>query len=287
MLASGHQREGRIAFLGVGRCQHIDVILEMKQKGLPSGHRRLRRGTAIRTDARAADQPSAKRCGIPDSAGKDQISKDYRTILDNKNVDVACIATPDHWHARMAIDAMERGKDVYMEKPMTKTIEEAILVVDNAVKHNRVVTVGVQSMADPTWRHAYEYIKAGNIGHVFQGQTSYFRNYIGGQWRYYPLKKDMTPANIDWRMFLGCDFEIAGHKLGPTPEEMPFDRAIWAQWRCYWPFGGGMFTDLFVHQTTHLIAAMGVRFPARVMAAAASTSTMRRARHRHRRRRLR
>src|SRR5262245_13937256 len=260
----------RIGFLGVGgRCQqHIDVILEMKQKGLPvdpiavcdvwDGDPELgsKKGRGL--------YPSAKRCGIPDSAGKDQISKDYRTILDNKNVDVACIATPDHWHARMAIDAMERGKDVYMEKPMTKTIEEAILVVDNAVKHNRVVTVGVQSMADPTWQSAYNYIKAGNIGHVFQGQTSYFRNYIGGQWRYYPLKKDMTPANIDWRMFLGCDFEVAGKKLGPTPEEMPFDRAIWAQWRCYWPFGGGMFTDLFVHQTTHLIAAMGVRFPGRV-----------------------
>ena len=56
-----------------------------------------------------------------------------------------------------------------------------------------------------------------------------------------------------------------GEPLGPTPKEMPFDRAVWAQWRCYWPFGGGMFTDLFVHQTTHLIAAMGVRFPARVV----------------------
>jgi len=56
-------------------------------------------------------------------------------------------------------------------------------------------------------------------------------------------------------------------KLGPTPKEVPFDRAIWAQWRCYWPFGGGMFTDLFVHQTTHLISAMGVRYPGRVTGA--------------------
>jgi predicted dehydrogenase len=263
----------RIAFLGVGgRCQqHIDVILEMQQKGLPvepiavcdvwDGDPELgsKKGRGLK--------PSAKRCNIPDGAGKDQISKDYRTILENKNVDVACIATPDHWHAKMAVDAMEQGKEVYMEKPMTRTIDEAILVVDTAVKHNRVVTVGVQSMADPTWRHAYDYIKSGNIGHVFQGQTSYYRNYIGGQWRYYPLKKDMTPSTIDWDMWLGHKFEICGHKLGPTPEEMPFDRAVWAQWRCYWPFGGGMFTDLFVHQTTHLIAAMGVRFPARVVGA--------------------
>ena len=118
----GANEKIRVAFLGVGgRCQqHIDVILEMKQKGLPvepiavcdvwDGDPELgsKKGRGL--------YPSAKRCGIPDGAGKDQISKDYRTILDNKNVDVACIATPDHWHARMAIDAMERGKDVYMEK---------------------------------------------------------------------------------------------------------------------------------------------------------------------------
>jgi predicted dehydrogenase len=180
-------------------------------------------------------------------------------------VDVVCIATPDHWHARMAIDAMQAGKDVYMEKPMTRTIAEAIAVVDAAQKLNRVVTVGVQSMADPTWLAANEYVKAGNIGHVLQGQTSYYRNSSVGQWRYYPLTREMTPQTIDWNMWLGHAFKgVDDQPLGPTPAQMPFDRAVWAQWRCYWPFGGGMFTDLFVHQTTHLIAAMGVRFPARV-----------------------
>src|SRR5207245_618551 len=96
-----------------------------------------------------------------------------------------------------------------------------------------------------------------------------FRNSSVGQWRYYPLKKDMTPAKIDWDMWLGHKFKSVddGSPLGPKPEEMPFDRAVWAQWRCYWPFGGGMFTDLFVHQTTHLIAAMGVRYPGRVVGA--------------------
>jgi predicted dehydrogenase len=262
----------RIAFLGVGgRCQqHIDVILQMIQEGKPvaavgvndvwDGDPELgsKKGRGL--------YPSAKRCGInPDD--KKMVTKDYRTILDSKDVDVVTIATPDHWHAKMAIDAMEAGKHVYCEKPMTKSIAEAQLIVDVAKKTNRVFTVGVQSMADPTWQEAYKYIAAGNLGHVFQGQTSYFRNYIGGQWRYYPLKKDMTPKTIDWDMWLGHKFEIAGEKLGPKPEEMPFDRAVWAQWRCYWPFGGGMFTDLFVHQTTHLLAAMGLRYPRRVVGA--------------------
>jgi predicted dehydrogenase len=261
----------RIGFLGVGgRCQqHIDAILKMQEEGKPivpvavcdvwdgDEHLGKEKGRGL--------YPSAKRCKIKED--KDHVTKDYRRILDQKDVDVVGIATPDHWHARMAIDAMQAGKDVYCEKPMTRTIAEAQAIVDTAQKTKRVMTVGVQSMADPTWREAHDYIRKGNIGHVFQGQTSYYRNYIGGQWRYYPLKKEMSPKTIDWDMWLGHKFDVNGVPVGPGPEKVPFDRAVWAQWRCYWPFGGGMFTDLFVHQTTHLIAAMGVRYPARVVGA--------------------
>jgi len=261
----------RIAFLGVGgRCQqHIDVVLQMQKEGkgvVPVAVCDVWDGDAELGNGKGRGlYPSAKRCGIADD--KKHVSKDYRTVLEQKDIDVVVVATPDHWHARMAIDALESKRHVYCEKPMTRTIEEAQVVVDAAVKSGCVMTVGVQSMADPTWSEAYNYIRAGNIGHVFQGQTSYFRNYIGGQWRYYPLKKEMNPSTIDWDMFLGYKFDVGGVKLGPTPKEVPFDRAIWAQWRCYWPFGGGMFTDLFVHQTTHLISAMGVRYPGRVTGA--------------------
>ena len=271
----------KIAFLGTGgRCQqHIDVIVDMRDEGKPvvpyavcdvwDGDEKLGKRTNDKKGRSGRGlYPSAKTCGIALDAGKNRINKNYQAILDNKDVDVVCIATPDHWHGRMALDALDAGKHVYMEKPMTRTIAEAIAVVDAAVKKNKVVTVGVQSMADPTWRAAHEYIAAGNIGHVLQGQTSYFRNYIGGQWRYYPLQANMTPKNIDWDMWLGHKFTtVDGSPLGPTPKEQPFDRAVWAQWRCYWPFGGGMFTDLFVHQTTHMLAAMGLRFPSRVVGA--------------------
>lgn len=266
----GANEQIRIGFLGVGgRCQqHIDPILKMQKEGKPvvpvavcdvwDGEQQLGRGQG------RGLYPSAKRCGInPDDST--HVSKDYRRILELKDVDVVGIATPDHWHARMAIDAMEAGKDVYCEKPMTRTIEEANAVVDAWKKTGRVMTVGVQSMADPTWHKAHEYIADGNIGKVMQGQTSYYRNSSVGQWRYYPLTKLMSPKTIDWDMWLGYKFDVNGKKLGPTPDQQPFDRAVWAQWRCYWPFGGGMFTDLFVHQTTHLIAAMGLRYPARVV----------------------
>lgn len=261
----------RVGFLGVGgRCQqHIDVILQMQKEGKPVQPVAVCDvwdGQVVPNVIKGRGlYPSAERCGL-NKDDKDHVAKDYRKILDQKDVDLVCIATPDHWHARMAIDAMNAGKDVYMEKPMTKTIAEAIAVVDTAQKTNKVVTVGVQSMADPTWRAAHEYIAAGNIGKVMQGQTSYFRNSNVGQWRYYPLTREMSPTTIDWDMWLGHNFKsVDGQPLGPTPKEMPFDRAVWAQWRCYWPFGGGMYTDLFVHQTTHMIAAMGLRFPGRVV----------------------
>ncbi|HMP58190.1 MAG TPA: Gfo/Idh/MocA family oxidoreductase [Gemmatales bacterium] len=255
-----------VAFLGTGlRCNdHITVVNRIKAEkksvelvgvcDVWDGNDQIRRGLYY----------SAQRCGL-DPADQKHVTKDYRRLLDLPEVDVVCIATPDHWHAKMAIDAAAAGKDVFCEKPMTRTIDEAHAVVDAMQKHQRVMTVGVQSMADPTWMRAYDLIKAGKIGHVAQAQTSYYRNSIAGQWRTYKLTPDMNPKTVDWDLFLGHQFSVMpGVPLAP---QVPFDRAIYGQWRCYWPFGGGMFTDLFVHQTTHLIAAMGVRYPARVVGA--------------------
>src|SRR3954453_20272947 len=80
-----------------------------------------------------------------------------------------------------------------------------------------------------------------------------------GQWGDYPLVGERNPNTVDWKMFLGTAFGLA--------PDQPFNRAKYAQWRCYWEFGGGMYTDLFVHQLTHLILAMGVRLPRRVVGA--------------------
>ncbi len=187
------------------------------------------------------------------------VTKDYRKVLESKDVDAVVIGTPDHWHAKMAIDAMESGKDVYCEKPMCHTIDEARRITETQARTKQVFTVGVQSTANPLWRMANDAVTSGKIGHVLQGQTSYYRNSDVGQWRYYPLLESMNPSTVDWKMFLGTEFGLA--------PEQPFDRAKYAQWRCYWDFGGGMYTDLFVHQLTHLIQAMGVRFPRRVVGA--------------------
>ncbi|QEL14896.1 Gfo/Idh/MocA family protein [Limnoglobus roseus] len=264
----GANGAARIGFIGVGgRCQqHIDVSLRRKEltKDIDlvaacdvwDGDQSKGKGKG------QGLQPSAKRMGV---TAADHIVKDYRKLLDLKDVDVVFIGTPDHWHAKQTIDAMQAGKHVYCEKPMTRTIAQAQAVVDTWKKTGKVMSVGVQSMADPTWLKAKEVIASGKIGHVMQAQTRYYRNSLVGQWRYYNLTKTMTPQTVDWKTFLGEGVEVAGEPLGPTEKEFPFDRAVFAQWRCYWPFGGGMFTDLFVHQVTHLIEAMGVRYPRRVV----------------------
>jgi len=222
-------------------------------------------GTVTRRNYSQGLYPSAKKCGLnPNDPAR--VAKDYRRLIDLKDADVVCVATPDHWHARMTLDALAAGKDVYCEKPMTRTTAEAQAVADAARKHNRVVAVGVQSLADPTWARAGELIRGQRIGPVVMGQTGFHRNDIRGQWRYYRLTPQMTPKTVDWKTFLGANVEVNGEPIGPAADT-PFDRAKFAQWRCYWPFSGGLFTDLLTHKTTQFLAATGLRYPRRVMAA--------------------
>ncbi|HEY3789533.1 MAG TPA: Gfo/Idh/MocA family oxidoreductase [Urbifossiella sp.] len=210
-------------------------------------------------------RPSARKCGL-DPADRTRVGKDYRRVLALKDVDIVCISTPDHWHGKMAVDAMQAGKDVFVEAPMTRTSEEAAAVVAAWKQTGRIMTVGVQSMADPVWVQAFDFLRTGKLGHVAHAQTGAYRNDLRGQWRYYRLAAEMTPRSIDWDQFLGHRVEFAGRPIGPNPKEQPFDRAAFAQWRCLAAFSGGPITDLLSHNITHMIAAMGVRHPGRVAA---------------------
>jgi len=249
--AAGANQRLRVGFLGVGgRCQaHVNAVMKLMENGVsiePAAvcdvFNRYRNQTAERIKARC---------------GKEVYKTgDYRDIINDKDIDIVVVATPDHWHAKMTIEALKAGKAVYCEKPMTKHIEEAFDVVRAWRETGQVMQVGVQSTSEPRWHKANEFIRSGGIGKVIQAQNHYYRNSRMGQWRYYALSKDMTPKNIDWDMFLG-------HKWGLAPK-MPFDRAKFAQWRCYWPFGSGLFTDLFVHRLTQMLVAIGVRYPRRV-----------------------
>jgi predicted dehydrogenase len=252
--ATGPNERLRIGFIGVGgRAQaHLDSAIELQNKSS-----KVEIAAVCDVFNRYRDQAVKKVHRA--TKHKPEQTGDYRDILNDKSIDAVCIATPDHWHAKQTLDAFKAGKDVYCEKPMTHSVAEAIDVYKAWKESGRVMQVGVQSTSLPVWKDIRKRICDGQLGKVVMYQTSYFRNSDMGQWRYYELAEDMTPKNIDWKMFLGTEFSLA--------PEMPFDRAKFAQWRCYWDFGAGMFTDLFVHRTTAMLAATGLRFPARVTGA--------------------
>lgn len=184
---------------------------------------------------------------------------DYRELLAEGKVDAVSIATPDHWHHKNIVDSLKAGKHVYCEKPMTKQVEEALDVVKVWKESGKVMQVGVQAASQPVWTEAGEQLRAGKLGKVLMYQTEYNRNSDIGQWRYYALTKDMNPDTIDWKRWLGVEEGLA--------PDMPFDREVYKQWRRFWNFGSGMYTDLFVHRVTMMLKATGLGYPARVVGA--------------------
>ena len=184
---------------------------------------------------------------------------DYRDMIEKEELDAVSIATPDHWHRKQIIDSLNAGLHVYCEKPMTKTVEEALDVLKCWKSTGKIMQVGSQGASNPVWNQANQLLTEGKIGKVLMYQTEYNRNSNIGQWRYYELTKEMTPDTIDWKRWLGVEDGLA--------EERPFDREVYAQWRRFWPFGSGMYTDLFVHRVTGMLKATGLRFPGRVVGA--------------------
>jgi predicted dehydrogenase len=243
----------RIGYIGVGgRAQtHLNSGIELAQEGKVEI-------AAVCDVFNRYREEAAQKVGRATKSRPKQIA-DYRDVINDRSIDAVCISTPDHWHAKQSIDALQAGKHVYCEKPMTHSVEEAIAVYKTWKNSGKVMQVGVQSTSQPVWNDVRRRLCDGQLGKVLMYQTSYFRNSDVGQWRYYELTEDMTPKNIDWPMFLGTEFSLAPN--------MPFDREKFAQWRCYWDFGAGMFTDLFVHRTTVMLKATGLRFPGRVVGA--------------------
>jgi len=182
---------------------------------------------------------------------------DYRELLTRSDIDAVFIATPDHWHAKLAIEAMEHGKDVYLEKPMTHTIEEAKDVHDTVVKTKRILQVGSQTTSSDQWWKARKAIQDGMIGKLLMSQGSYHRNSTRGEWNG-KIDAEAGPAAsgdnyIDWKMW-----------LGPAPSR-PFNADRFFRFRKYWDYSGGIATDLFYHVMAPLNICWGEpQFPYRV-----------------------
>jgi len=184
---------------------------------------------------------------------ENQIHHDYQDLLARKDVDAVFISVPDHWHAKMTLDAMAAGKDVYLQKPMTLTIEEAQEIMEVAARRGRIVQVGSQHLSDRRCHIARDLIVAGEIGTLLWAQTTYSRNSLEGEWNYF-IEPEASPETIDWQRWLG------------SAQKRPFSAERYFRWRKYWDYSGGIATDLFYHRLGPLLYAMGPQFPARVSA---------------------
>jgi len=181
--------------------------------------------------------------------------RDYRQILDRKDIGVVVIATPDHWHGPMSVAAAKAGKDIYCERPMTRTVEEAKEVYETVQETKRVFAVGVQSASDDKYWIAQDLIKAGEIGKVVFTEGGCAGNSTLGEWNDRPIDPAADPTkNLDWKAFLGSAPFIS------------WDKDRFFRWRKYWDYSGGIATDCFYDVLAHLAIALGLEFPYRVVA---------------------
>ena len=239
--ANNRLRVGIIGCGGLAQGEHIPKLMRMKEAD------NVEIAAVCDVYQKRLDQAAATTGAAP--------VKDYRAILDRKDIDYVAIVTPEHWHARMTLDAADAGKHIYCEKPMTWSIEQAKQVVKKIQQTNVKMQVGVQGMCDDSYETAQKFVKEGKLGRVVQAQIDYSRNHKRDFWVSDEPDKDVRPGeNLDWNAF-----------LGPAPKR-PFDLDRFLHWRRYWDYSGGIATDLFVHRITRIIRALDLKFPTRVVA---------------------
>jgi predicted dehydrogenase len=228
-------RVGVIGCGGRGVGAHIATLLQMKETD------KVEVNAVCDVFDKRAQQAAQLTGGRP--------YQNYREMLANKDVDVVVIATPDHLHGQMAIDAASAGKHIYCEKPMTHSVEEAKRVVAK-VRETRVkMQVGVQGMSDDSYETAFKYVQDGTLGKVVIAQIDYSRNYRDDYWLK-PVDPDLKPGvNFNWELFLG------------SAPKRAFSAERYFNWIRYFDYSGGVPAGLFVHRVTRLIKALGLKVP--------------------------
>ncbi|MCE9594557.1 MAG: Gfo/Idh/MocA family oxidoreductase [Planctomycetes bacterium] len=178
--------------------------------------------------------------------------RDYRELLARNDLHCVLIATPEHWHVPMAIDAIAAGKDVYVEKPLCMHVEDALHLKRVVEANDSILQVGTQYMTFQRYREARKLIADGVIGHPTLSQTSYCRNSTDGEWLY-EIEKGVEPGPmLDWKAWCG-------------PEgEQPWDTNVYHRWRRFRKWSTGIVGDLLPHWMTPMIWAVDAGWPVRV-----------------------
>jgi predicted dehydrogenase len=180
-------------------------------------------------------------------------TRDYREVLARPGIDAVIVATPDHWHSRIAIDAMNAGKDVYCQKPMVQKVEDGAGIIAAQQKTNRILQVGSQRVSSVLYQKAKELIQQGAIGQVHMVEAWWDRSSSLGAWQY-TIPPDASPDTIDWDRFLG------------RAPKRAFEPVRLFRWRNYQDYGTGIAGDLFVHQFSGIHFVMDSIGPTRICA---------------------
>jgi len=177
----------------------------------------------------------------------DLVTRDFRRVLDRKDIDAVVVGTPDHWHALQTVMACQAGKDVYVEKPLSLSIGEGRIMVDVARRHQRVVQMGTQQRSAPHFAEAVEYAKSGQLGKIRLVKTWAYQDWMGN----IPVEPDTAPPpTVDYDMW-----------LGPAPKR-PFNRnRFHFNFRWFYDYSGGLMTDWGAHMIDIANWGMDVRAP--------------------------
>jgi len=181
--------------------------------------------------------------------GDFETSGDYRRLLDRKDIEAIFVATSDHHHRRVTLDAVAAGKDVYCEKPMSHDVAEGFAMLEAVQAKKRIFQAGSQRVSSVLYTTARDIYASGRMGEVHSIDAHINRNSPGGAW-VYPIGDDASPATIDWKGFL----------VDAPPH--PFDPKLFFRWRCFRDFGSGLGGDLFVHLLSGIQAVTGLNTPA-------------------------
>lgn len=180
--------------------------------------------------------------------GKILTTKRYEDVIGRKDLDAIVIAVPDHWHKQMTLETLSAGKHVYIEKPMTWSLEEGPEIIAAEKKAGKVLMVGSGGKTTTLVAKTREVVASGELGAVRQVRMMQYRNSKEGAW-IYPVPPDASPKTIDWDRF-----------IGPAPKRA-FSPEVFFRWRCWWEYSGGVATDLFVHLLTTMHEVMNVQAP--------------------------